>query len=288
MRQVQWSACHLFVPGRALSGGPRGICYAEQYASMAGRHFSRASPITDTPCPGRTCSKDKVKKTGNSRDRKRRRRLEPLVGLHIRWIRFVRADLAQIDMPCDGEDPCPVPFSAEGVVSTVEATHPDDTHDATKSLQLSESFFREPHRIHQREFVPFTQERHRSGHAHGPLHGPAHEEDILEDRSDRAAGQRAIVRQLGSLRRLDLALVVFFCRLCMPFGVGPPCCRARPSGPRDMAAWRLLPRVIGVMMIAAGIYYAANTYFYLSQQHRSAWTHEIDLRAFSDRPWWNH
>jgi NAD(P)-dependent dehydrogenase (short-subunit alcohol dehydrogenase family) len=32
----------------------------------------------------------------------------------------------------------------------------------------------------------------------------------------------------------------------------------------------------------------ADTYFYLSQQHRSAWTHEIDLRAFSDRPWWNH
>lgn len=32
----------------------------------------------------------------------------------------------------------------------------------------------------------------------------------------------------------------------------------------------------------------AKTYFYLSQQHRSAWTHEIDLRAFSDRPWWNH
>ena len=32
----------------------------------------------------------------------------------------------------------------------------------------------------------------------------------------------------------------------------------------------------------------AETYFFLSQQHRSAWTHEIDLRAFSDRPWWNH
>ena len=32
----------------------------------------------------------------------------------------------------------------------------------------------------------------------------------------------------------------------------------------------------------------ANTYFYLAGQHRSAWTHEIDLRAFSDRPWWNH
>lgn len=32
----------------------------------------------------------------------------------------------------------------------------------------------------------------------------------------------------------------------------------------------------------------ADTYFHVSQQHRSAWTHELDLRAFSDRPWWNH
>jgi NAD(P)-dependent dehydrogenase (short-subunit alcohol dehydrogenase family) len=32
----------------------------------------------------------------------------------------------------------------------------------------------------------------------------------------------------------------------------------------------------------------ADTYFHIAQQHRSAWTHEIDLRAFSDRPWWNH
>ena len=32
----------------------------------------------------------------------------------------------------------------------------------------------------------------------------------------------------------------------------------------------------------------ANTYFHLAHQHRSAWTFEIDMRAFSDRPWWNH
>ena len=32
----------------------------------------------------------------------------------------------------------------------------------------------------------------------------------------------------------------------------------------------------------------AKTYFHLSQQHRSAWTHELDLRAFSDLAWWNH
>ncbi len=32
----------------------------------------------------------------------------------------------------------------------------------------------------------------------------------------------------------------------------------------------------------------AETYYHVAQQHRSAWTHEIDIRAFSDRPWWNH
>jgi NAD(P)-dependent dehydrogenase (short-subunit alcohol dehydrogenase family) len=32
----------------------------------------------------------------------------------------------------------------------------------------------------------------------------------------------------------------------------------------------------------------ADTYYHIAQQHRSAWTHEIDLRSFSDRPWWNH
>jgi NAD(P)-dependent dehydrogenase (short-subunit alcohol dehydrogenase family) len=32
----------------------------------------------------------------------------------------------------------------------------------------------------------------------------------------------------------------------------------------------------------------AETYLHLASQHRSAWTHEIDLRAFSDRAWWNH
>ena len=32
----------------------------------------------------------------------------------------------------------------------------------------------------------------------------------------------------------------------------------------------------------------ANTYFYLAHQHRSAWTFELDLRAYSDLAWWNH
>jgi NAD(P)-dependent dehydrogenase (short-subunit alcohol dehydrogenase family) len=31
----------------------------------------------------------------------------------------------------------------------------------------------------------------------------------------------------------------------------------------------------------------ANTYFHIAHQHRSAWTHEMDLRTFTDLPWWN-
>ncbi len=32
----------------------------------------------------------------------------------------------------------------------------------------------------------------------------------------------------------------------------------------------------------------AETYYHLARQHRSAWTHELDLRAYSDLAWWNH
>lgn len=32
----------------------------------------------------------------------------------------------------------------------------------------------------------------------------------------------------------------------------------------------------------------AETYFHVAQQHRSTWTHELDLRSYSDLAWWNH
>jgi NAD(P)-dependent dehydrogenase (short-subunit alcohol dehydrogenase family) len=32
----------------------------------------------------------------------------------------------------------------------------------------------------------------------------------------------------------------------------------------------------------------ADTYFHVANQHRSVWTHEMDLRAYSDKAWWNH
>jgi NAD(P)-dependent dehydrogenase (short-subunit alcohol dehydrogenase family) len=32
----------------------------------------------------------------------------------------------------------------------------------------------------------------------------------------------------------------------------------------------------------------AETYYHVATQHRSAWSHELDLRAYSDTAWWNH
>lgn len=32
----------------------------------------------------------------------------------------------------------------------------------------------------------------------------------------------------------------------------------------------------------------AETYWHLAHQHRSTWTHELDVRAWSDQAWWNH
>ena len=31
----------------------------------------------------------------------------------------------------------------------------------------------------------------------------------------------------------------------------------------------------------------ADTYFHVAQQHRSTWTQELDMRSFTDSPWYN-
>ncbi|MEM9738793.1 MAG: SDR family NAD(P)-dependent oxidoreductase [Pseudomonadota bacterium] len=32
----------------------------------------------------------------------------------------------------------------------------------------------------------------------------------------------------------------------------------------------------------------AETYYHIAHQHRSTWTHELDLRSWTDTAWWNH
>lgn len=32
----------------------------------------------------------------------------------------------------------------------------------------------------------------------------------------------------------------------------------------------------------------ADTYYHIAHQHRSAWSHEVDIRPFTEQPWWNN
>ena len=32
----------------------------------------------------------------------------------------------------------------------------------------------------------------------------------------------------------------------------------------------------------------AETYYHIAHQHRSAWSHEVDIRPYSEQPWWNN
>lgn len=60
-------------------------------------------------------------------------------------------------------------------------------------------------------------------------------------------------------------------------------------GQTQRAPHRLLSEALGT--VQDGILdpkHAAETYWQLAHQHRSAWTFEIDLRPFSELPWWNN
>lgn len=56
-------------------------------------------------------------------------------------------------------------------------------------------------------------------------------------------------------------------------------------GPERFAELRATRGAADGLMQPAHI---AETYWHLAQQHRSVWTHELDLRSFSDLAWWNH
>lgn len=66
--------------------------------------------------------------------------------------------------------------------------------------------------------------------------------------------------------------------------VDAPDTLGKMMGAENFAAFKSAKGADGVMDPAA----MAETYFHLAQQHRSAWTHEIDLRSYRDAAWWNH
>lgn len=107
------------------------------------------------------------------------------------------------------------------------------------------------------------------------------------------AGQHSHAAAMGGRRMLCQSLNAEFspkgihvAHVLIDGSVDAPDTLGRMLGPEKFAALRASRGLEhdGLILPSA----VAETYFYLAHQHRSAWTHEIDLRAFSDRPWWNH
>lgn len=106
-------------------------------------------------------------------------------------------------------------------------------------------------------------------------------------------GQHSHAAAMGGRRMLCQTLNAEFARkgihvahILVDGAVDAPDTLGRMLGPENFAKFRdargkdhdglLLPE------------HMAETYFHLAHQHRSAWTHELDLRAYSDLAWWNH
>ncbi len=107
------------------------------------------------------------------------------------------------------------------------------------------------------------------------------------------AGQHAHAAAMAGRRMLCQSLNAEFAakgihvaHIVIDGAVDAPDTLGRMLGPERYAALRQ-SRGLGKdgLLVPAEI---ANTYFHLAHQHRSAWTHELDLRAHSDLPWWNH
>lgn len=107
------------------------------------------------------------------------------------------------------------------------------------------------------------------------------------------AGQHSHAAAMGGRRMLCQTLNAEFasqgihvCHIVIDGAVDAPDTLGKMLGPERYQALRetrgmehdglLLPTEI------------ADTYFHIAHQHRSAWTFEMDLRAFSDTAWWNH
>ncbi|MFT4583930.1 MAG: NAD(P)-dependent dehydrogenase (short-subunit alcohol dehydrogenase family) [Gammaproteobacteria bacterium] len=107
------------------------------------------------------------------------------------------------------------------------------------------------------------------------------------------AGQHSHAAAMGGRRMLCQSLNAEFssqgihiCHIVVDGAVDAPDTLGKMLGPENFQALRQSKGLDhdGLILPAE----VAETYFYLAHQHRSAWTHEIDIRAFSDQPWWNN
>ena len=107
------------------------------------------------------------------------------------------------------------------------------------------------------------------------------------------AGQHSHASAMGGRRMLCQSLNAQFApkgihvvHILIDGSVDAPDTLGKMLGPERFQALRELKGLANDgLLVPAEV---ANTYFHVAHQHRSAWTHELDLRAYSDLAWWNH
>ncbi|MBV1879124.1 MAG: SDR family NAD(P)-dependent oxidoreductase [Pseudomonadales bacterium] len=105
------------------------------------------------------------------------------------------------------------------------------------------------------------------------------------------AGQHSHAAAMGGRRLLCQSLNAEFgpkgihiAHITLDGAVDAPDTLGKMLGPEQFKALRESRGQADGLMVPDHI---ADTYFHIAQQHRSTWSHEIDMRSFSDRPWWN-
>ena len=106
------------------------------------------------------------------------------------------------------------------------------------------------------------------------------------------AGQHAHAAAMGARRMLCQTLNAEFAsrgvhvaHILVDGAVDAPDTLGKMMGVEKFAELRATKGSEDGLLIPAEM---AETYWHVANQHRSAWTHELDLRAFSDQAWWNH
>ena len=106
------------------------------------------------------------------------------------------------------------------------------------------------------------------------------------------AGQHSHAAAMGGRRLLCQTLNAEFsprnihvAHVVVDGSVDAPDTLGKMLGPERFQALRETKGAADGLMLPERI---ADTYWHIAQQHRSVWTHELDLRSFSDLPWWNH
>ena len=106
------------------------------------------------------------------------------------------------------------------------------------------------------------------------------------------AGQHSHAAAMGGRRLLCQTLNAEFspknihvAHIVVDGSVDAPDTLGKMLGPERFQALRDTKGAEDGLMLPERI---ADTYWHIASQHRSVWTHELDLRSFSDLPWWNH